>query len=290
MNYWIQVQSDVINHRKTFALADKLHITRHEALGLMVNLWIWASINAVDGDISGFTPRSIKEALGTKKSHTALFQALLDTGLVEKTEQGRVVIHNWEKYAKLLMAMDYNRKEKIKQRVKRHREKMKGSGAEPLCNSSTVPNRTEPNQTNPPLYLSEERTPLPPQNSLLPGGGDGGDFRLIAEYLSKRQLNLADYLGAGAVLEEVDRYTKSAMMLWNRPPAPLDNVRVFLHGTTWDGDNRQVDRDKMDLLFYAMEQALNAGKAGNWNYVEGVLTNLYQRDIQTVAQAEDYIP
>ena len=49
-----------------------------------------------------------------------------------------------------------------------------------------------------------------------------------------------------------------------------------------------ISNDKKDLLEYAFEAAVNAGKSGVWNYIDATLKNLRQRGITTLKQAEDY--
>ena len=52
--------------------------------------------------------------------------------------------------------------------------------------------------------------------------------------------------------------------------------------------HRSIDKNALDLLLYAFEQAVCAGLPGNWNYINGVLARLAQRNITTLADAEAY--
>ena len=38
----------------------------------------------------------------------------------------------------------------------------------------------------------------------------------------------------------------------------------------------------------AVKQASNAGKPGDWNYIQGILRNLAMRQIHTLEQADEY--
>lgn len=58
-------------------------------------------------------------------------------------------------------------------------------------------------------------------------------------------------------------------------------TRVCLNGNT-------VSADAVGLLAYAAEQAMLAGKAGQWNYINGILDRLAARDIHTAEEATDY--
>jgi hypothetical protein len=51
---WIQLQNDLLDHPKLIRLANKLHIKKPHALGLLASLWLWASKYAPDGDLTEF--------------------------------------------------------------------------------------------------------------------------------------------------------------------------------------------------------------------------------------------
>lgn len=58
-------------------------------------------------------------------------------------------------------------------------------------------------------------------------------------------------------------------------------TRVCLNGST-------VSADAVGLLEYAAEQAMMAGKAGQWHYINGILDRLAARDIHTKEEAMRY--
>ena len=58
-------------------------------------------------------------------------------------------------------------------------------------------------------------------------------------------------------------------------------TRVCLNGNT-------VSPDAVGLLEYAAEQAMMAGKAGQWHYINGILDRLSARDIHTKEEAIRY--
>jgi len=49
-----------------------------------------------------------------------------------------------------------------------------------------------------------------------------------------------------------------------------------------------VERYGAELVMYAFEQALQNGRPGNWNYINGILRNLESRGIDSLEQAEDF--
>lgn len=167
---WIQVYSNILTHDKTYALAERLKIPNYAAVGIMVSLWAWASINATDGDITNYPPRAIAEATGWKgKKAEDFYEVLLDIWLIEKRDN-HVFIRNWERYASMLMDMMENQRKKTNERVKRHREKVRNAKrngdsnipcnvTDTLSNGSTVPNLTRPYDDDGDDACAEEITP-----------------------------------------------------------------------------------------------------------------------------------
>lgn len=78
-----------------------------------------------------------------------------------------------------------------------------------------------------------------------------------------------------------------------RQPTEIDEAQVFqaIYESRQDerGDWRMtLNADRKELLLYACEAAANAGKPGDWNYINGVLGHLARRGIHTLDDAEDY--
>ena len=77
-------------------------------------------------------------------------------------------------------------------------------------------------------------------------------------------------------------------------PTKADASSVFIIITKHEEDpttkeiTRRIDKDALDLLLYAFEQAVLAGTPGNWNYINGVLARLAQRNITNLTDAEMY--
>lgn len=161
---WIQVNSNLAVHPKTYKLADVLHITCSSVsanivtAGMLVSLWSWAAQTAPDGNLTACTPRAIADAAGWRRKPETFLQALITTGWVDRDDT-TLRIHDWADYASLLMEQVENQKTKTKERVKRYRERKANetvtlcvdecNGAcnvtETLSNASTIPNHTIPN-------------------------------------------------------------------------------------------------------------------------------------------------
>jgi hypothetical protein len=299
---WIQVYSNLPQHPKTSRLADELNLSSTAfnpntlAVGLLVCLWTWAIQNACDGDLSGCSPRSIAEACQWKKKPDVLIQALMKSGYLDADMR----LHDWEEYASLLMEQEENRKAKTRDRVKRYRErKSQEAGCDSnvdgnascnvtdtLCNAPTVPNLTVPDLTRPNYFSG--------------GGGDAGvraqASDAVIEFFRDRGLDPSVFFGmneetyaeCAALTDEVFKAFTS------RRPTRIDVANVFTaafqshHDEVTDTWEVKLSQHNRDLLMYAFEAAGNAGKAGDWKYINGVLGKLHQRNIRTLGDAENY--
>lgn len=163
---WIQVEDTIREHDKIFNLSDELGIPDAYAIGLMVCLWTWASSNAPDGDLSNFPPRAIASAAkwdktGAKAS-ARFYDALFKVKFLEKLEDGRIVIRNWEKYAALIMDYAEQQREKTRERVKRYRDrkkKQKSASTEPEKTPCNVSQAEKCNVTD--TLQNDDVTPIP---------------------------------------------------------------------------------------------------------------------------------
>lgn len=289
---WIQVYSNLPQHKKTSRLAEELKISsavvdpNMVAVGILIGLWTWAIQNAYDGDLSECSARTIANACQWKKKPETLVAALKKTGWLDADMR----LHDWEEYAVLLIDQEENRKAKTRDRVNRYRSKKAASCnvtqcapcnvTDTLCNAPTVPNLTKPDQ-------------------LFSGGGDDARARAseeISDFAAGRDMDPSLYFGVTPEIHaEVEAFTDAAFSRFaKRPPTENDDAQAFmaLYSSREDPGTGNwimtIPRDNKDLLLYAFEAASNAGKPGDWRYINGVLSKLRQRGIRTLREAEDY--
>lgn len=289
---WIQVYSNLPQHKKTSRLAEELKISsavvdpNMVAVGILIGLWTWAIQNAYDGDLSECSARTIANACQWKKKPETLVAALKKTGWLDADMR----LHDWEEYAVLLIDQEENRKAKTRDRVNRYRSKKAASCnvtqcapcnvTDTLCNAPTVPNLTKPDQ-------------------LFSGGGDDARARAseeISDFAAGRDMDPSLYFGVTPEIHaEVEAFTDAAFSRFaKRPPTENDDAQAFmaLYSSREDPLTGNwimtIPRDNKDLLLYAFEAASNAGKPGDWRYINGVLSKLRQRGIRTLREAEDY--
>lgn len=289
---WIQVYSNLPQHKKTSRLAEELKISSSVvdpnmvAVGILIGLWTWAIQNAYDGDLSECSARTIANACQWKKKPETLVAALKKTGWLDADMR----LHDWEEYAVLLIDQEENRKAKTRDRVNRYRSKKAASCnvtqcvpcnvTDTPCNAPTVPNLTKPDQ-------------------LFSGGGDDARARAseeISDFAAGRDMDPSLYFGVTPEIHaEVEAFTDAAFSRFaKRPPTENDDAQAFmaLYSSREDPGTGNwimtIPRDNKDLLLYAFEAASNAGKPGDWRYINGVLSKLRQRGIRTLQEAEDY--
>ncbi len=167
---------------------------------------------------------------------------------------------------------------------------------------------------NPTLYQEEKNSlfvkpngvytdhPLPQATppAPLPGASPDSDGapveQAVMDYLQDRGSYIPAYFGVTEKnMSDAELFATALFKQWtNRAPTKEDISRVFLatrrqekNPTTqeWKVTYPQEDRN---LLMYAFEQAAAAGKPGDWNYIQGVLRKLRQRDIKTLDQADSF--
>lgn len=94
---WIEVHQSLATHRKTGRLLRRLGITRNEAIGIVVTLWLWAMDNAPDGVLAGIEANDIADALRWDNDPKQLLDALIGAGFIDQASD-RLVIHDWMEY------------------------------------------------------------------------------------------------------------------------------------------------------------------------------------------------
>ena len=137
---WIRVDTTLMRHPKVSRFAKALGMSRHESVGVLIDLWCWCVDYTEGGDLSRISSDDLMAALGVAQD-TALIQvdlieSLVTAGFVDR-EGERIVLHDWDIHqGQLLAQRDANR-----ERQRRHRRIRGGNGAvtvtSPLRNASS---------------------------------------------------------------------------------------------------------------------------------------------------------
>lgn len=131
--------------------------------------------------------------------------------------------------------------------------------------------------------------------------GDGGTRgreaaeNEVDEYLIDRQMEPTAFFGVSE--DDVSEATALTHAIFsrftNREPTKADSTKVFF-ATYQQVQNEAGEysvvfpKERKRLLIYAFEQAMNAGKPGDWRYIDGVLRRMHQRGIVSLDGAEDF--
>lgn len=265
---WIELHQTLREHKKMFACADTLNLSRIEMIGTLVSLWLWALDNAQDGSLEGVSDKTIARVCDfPEKKAGKLMEALLKHGFVER-DGDHYIIHDWYDYAGKLM----ERREKDRERKKKPPKKQQdfqgssdGNPEEVPGNSyATVPNRTVPHPTQPNF-----------------SGGAADSAREEASEAELLSIGIKPGEYYGLTTDYVREVRKTTFDLF-------DKYRPQVYPAPWDF--RQVSQycgsvGRAQLLDYAFEQSGVAGKMGDWRYINGIMDRMFMRGIETEAQA-----
>lgn len=275
----------------------------YAAIGIVVSVWLWAAQNATDGDLSDYAPEDIADAIGWKKPAGKLLDALVDTGFIDRAEDGSLTIHDWDEHAAMFQSSVEAQREKNRQRVQRYRERKRNGGnadVTPPCNKPVTSDVTgdvtlhTALQVAPVMPLPYQTIPDHTKPNHISGGVDASApaRTATAEELVLIGLTPAEAPPAttnytvGRVLDATESLFRACGF---GKPTAFDCRHV--HGLTamvYTPRGSDVDTNRLLLLKYAFEKAHDAGKPRDWNYVEGVMDRLAARDITTVQQAREW--
>lgn len=273
---WIEVHQGLREHKKLYACAELLNISRVEMLGTVISLWLWALDNAQNGSLEGISTRTIARVCDwPEKKAKVLVEALVSTGWLERNGD-RLMIHDWMDYAGRLM----ERREKDRKRKRKSTDAPKDPDGIP----AELPGS------------SDEIPVLPYLNRTLPyptdiSGGDG-------DRAGARAADAVDLAGVGLMPGEfpgvtvghvavVAQIAQGLAARSGRRCLEVDRRKVFEHVSLLDARTglQAVSPDAVGLLSYAFDAAVLADRAGNWNYIDGIMARLRARGIETAEQA-----
>lgn len=133
---WIELHQELREHKKMFACAELLNLSKIQMVGTLVCLWLWALDNAQDGSLAGISEKTIARVCEyPEKKAAKLVSALTETGWLDKSGD-TLVIHDWYDYAGKLMERRLKDKERKKTKT--------GNPQEFRGNSSGIPCATVP--------------------------------------------------------------------------------------------------------------------------------------------------
>ena len=93
---WISVYEQLKDHHKLRDLAKLLKSSRHEALGILVMLWLWGVNNADrSGDLNGADMNDIADGVLYRGDSQLLINSLITSGWIDYNN-GQYSLHDWD--------------------------------------------------------------------------------------------------------------------------------------------------------------------------------------------------
>lgn len=142
---WIKVFDNLPNNPKVLRLSRSLGLDKDMVVGKLVRLWTWAITYRENGLFDICESETVAEVMRYQGDAEELFQAMLDVGLLEMSDDGgSFFIHDWEDSAGGLL--DSRKAAKSTERVRRYRERQRDSFSdEDACNADETLHETQCN-------------------------------------------------------------------------------------------------------------------------------------------------
>ena len=158
---WIRVDCALPRHPKVARLARTLGTSRHEAIGILIDLWTWAvDYGGDDGDLGRYSAEELVTALAIHQPDALIQVDLLDaleaSGFVDRGDGDRLLLHDWLDLQGALVAQ----REANRERQRRYRDRKCDSVTPvtvPVTVTSPLPNAASP-LPNGATYERNERT------------------------------------------------------------------------------------------------------------------------------------
>lgn len=116
---WIESHQELAKHPKTRKFRRLLDITLPAAIGHLHFLWWWALDFAQDGSLANYDEFDIADACYWEGDEKEFFNALVESGFIDRTDEGHV-IHDWFEYGgKLIKWREKDAERKRKSRGKK---------------------------------------------------------------------------------------------------------------------------------------------------------------------------
>lgn len=118
---FIQVHQSLRDHHKILELAALLDMPEAHVAGHCVFLWLWSLDNAPDGLLPK-AERAIESRAGWMGEPGAFIAAMVTVGMLDRDEDGRLHIHDWDAYTGKLMESRKANAERQQRWRERHNE------------------------------------------------------------------------------------------------------------------------------------------------------------------------
>lgn len=122
---FIEWHDELATHPKLYKLMEQLNMKRRDTLGLLGMFWSWSLKSAPSGDITEIPLRAIADATDWNKNPRVLLDALVKCHWIDKSEDGRLTIHDWDEFTWRYFDKVEQTKEQTRKRVAEYRKRKK---------------------------------------------------------------------------------------------------------------------------------------------------------------------
>jgi hypothetical protein len=93
------VKREALNHTKMKRLCRRLGVPTYHGVGILESLWQLTAREAPRGDIGKLSDEDIAIGIDYRGEESALMEALVDSGWIDRSEEFRMIIHDWDEHA-----------------------------------------------------------------------------------------------------------------------------------------------------------------------------------------------
>lgn len=160
------MKKETHRHPKTYALADKLSVSRATALGHLTLLWDFVEDHAIQGDVGKWPDGAIARASDWSGDATAFVSALVEVGWLDEHPEHRLVVHDWCDHCQSWVRAKLQRaglgfiETPIDATIEGSQDESIDEHLEPSSCAPTEPNQTKPSRTKP----NQTRSSAPDRN------------------------------------------------------------------------------------------------------------------------------
>src|SRR5262245_25963210 len=120
---WIRVHANIAHKPVVSRCAEALHVSRHEAIGLLVEFWGSVSQHSTNGDVSTFSDGQLEDWAGWHRRRGA-FAAFVRSSHIDP--DGRV--KEWDDYAGKLELRRATERSRLREKRERVRQQLQNVG------------------------------------------------------------------------------------------------------------------------------------------------------------------
>lgn len=210
----------------------------------------------------------------------------MELGLIYKDENGVMVIANHNE----LVGSETDAAARMRNsRSRRQQSLPPGEQTDKQCANIVTPENREQREDIRDKSLDTRVQILDSNSSDDDMDDDDADAAIVEEFSRRNGLTMESYnLLHNCDAKTRQRVAKVANTLFSKAvgstPTEMGEAKVY----SWIVEGDKVSNDKIYILTCAFYKAADAGHRGQWNYIEGILSDMVAKGVRTKEQATEY--